>query len=168
MGTVVPDPADRTDGDEGVDVDRPRAFEPDVLDLLILKENVVALALLVALDLILVLDRFARLGIHVLAQHPCLGFPVEVMEADLAAFRDGRRHGDPAGHERELQIALPECTRCHGISLHQCRGNEQTKKLVPAGTRNKQGRAGVFKPTKNGECHDRRTEADASPDRRKA
>ena len=48
---------------EALDVDRVRALDPDRFELLVLDENVGALPDLVALDLVLVLDRLAGLGI---------------------------------------------------------------------------------------------------------
>src|SRR3546814_5760218 len=42
------------------------------------------------------------------------GRPVEGAEADLLGTRGHRHHRDRTGHERELQVALPERAGRHG------------------------------------------------------
>jgi Ku70/Ku80 beta-barrel domain len=67
---VVPDPADRVGGDEHLDVDRPRAFERHRVDLVVFEHDIFVGAALVSHHLLVLIDRLAGPGIHVLAAEP--------------------------------------------------------------------------------------------------
>ena len=68
-----------------------RAFQRDVLELLVFQDDVFVLTALIAFDLVLVLDLLAGDGIDIVADDAVLGLAVEGMKADLLAF-GGRRH----------------------------------------------------------------------------
>jgi hypothetical protein len=78
--------------------------------------DVFALANLVALDDVLALDLVAGVGIDLAVLDAVAGGLVELMEADLLPLGRRREKRDRAGNERELEVALPISTRCHGDS----------------------------------------------------
>src|SRR3546814_1628839 len=80
MRLVVPDPLDRILRHEHVDVDRPRAFERDRFQFLVLQDHVFAVAALVSPHLLVLVDRLAGLGIDVPALQPVACLSIERSE----------------------------------------------------------------------------------------
>jgi hypothetical protein len=54
MRGVVPDPADRRPGREGLDIDRPGAFQRDGIEFVIVQHDVFVIALGIAFDLVVI------------------------------------------------------------------------------------------------------------------
>jgi hypothetical protein len=87
---VEPDPTNVLPGNEALDVDRARALEPHGLELLVLEDHEAVVLDLVALGLIVLGDRFAGLGVDILALDAVAGFPVDRMERSVSpAVRAG-------------------------------------------------------------------------------
>ena len=98
---------------EALDIDGVVAFELDRLDLVVLDLDELALGDLVALDLVVGLDRIAGLLVHELAPHAIAGLAIEGAEGN-ALGRGGRgikRHR--TRDEGKLQIAFPVRPGCH-------------------------------------------------------
>ena len=53
-------------------------------------------------------------GVHLPVLDPVASVLVDLVEADLLALAAGRIKCDGTRYERQLQIALPICARCHG------------------------------------------------------
>jgi hypothetical protein len=104
--------------DELVNIDGPRAFNLNGLELLVLDKEIVALADLIASRDVLPRDDTASLGIHVLLLEPVSGLPIDAIEADFFPQRRGRVESDWTGNERKPKIAIPVRARGHGILLH--------------------------------------------------
>jgi hypothetical protein len=81
-------------GHELVDVDRPLALDRDSFKLLGIEFDIVALADLVALDDICRIHFIGRFGIDLAILDAVAGFLIELMEADLLAFRCGRKESN--------------------------------------------------------------------------
>jgi hypothetical protein len=67
----------------------------------------------VALDDILVGDLVAGVGVHLHVLDAVAGLPVELVEADLLAFRGGWVQRDRTGDEGQTQEAFPVGARGH-------------------------------------------------------
>jgi hypothetical protein len=85
-----------------IDIDGLRALERNVLKLVILEEDVVVFASLIALRFVLFPDILARDGIHISADDAILGLAVERVKSDFFVFRGCRHHLHRTGDEREL------------------------------------------------------------------
>jgi hypothetical protein len=98
-------------GHELIDVDRALALDCDSFKLLGIKLDVVAFANLIALDNVCRIDLISglRIDLAVLDAMPCI--LIELMEADLLAFRCGRKQRNRTGNERQLEVAFPVRTR---------------------------------------------------------
>src|SRR5262249_17338333 len=101
---------------EFFDLERMGALDLDLLDLLILDLNILALADLVAAADVLPVDRLAGFRLDQLLLEPGARLLVDPVERNLLRARCRRIEGNRAGHERELQVALPIRTRGHGDS----------------------------------------------------
>ena len=77
-----------------------RAFDPDLLDLLVLDLKILALPDLVAAADILFLDRLAGLGIDLLLLQAIAGLLVDAVEGDPLRARCGRIESDGARNQR--------------------------------------------------------------------
>ena len=77
-------------------------------ELFVLERHVLVRPALVAFDLVILVDRIPSLRIDKAALDPIAGGPIQGVKADLLAVGDRRHHGDRAGHQRELQVALPK------------------------------------------------------------
>jgi hypothetical protein len=75
---------DLTPRNELVDVDGPRAFNLNGLELLVLENEILALADLIASRNVLPRDDLAGLGIHILLLEPVSGFPIDAIETDFS------------------------------------------------------------------------------------
>ena len=70
------------------------AFDPDLLDLLVLDLEVLPLANFVAATNVLLLDRLARFGVDELLLQPVSGLLVDTVERNSLRARRGRIEGD--------------------------------------------------------------------------
>ena len=86
MRSVIPDPADIGGGNEGLDVDGAGAFEPDILQFLVLEQDVIVLSTLVPLHLLIFVDRFSRHRIDITGEDTVLRPAIEIVKAYLAPF----------------------------------------------------------------------------------
>ena len=102
IGGVEPDPFNGIAWSEHIDIDGLRAVERDVLKLVILEEDVVVFASLIALRLVVFLDLLAGDGIHIPADDAVVGLAVERVKSDFFVFRGCRHHLHGTGDEREL------------------------------------------------------------------
>ena len=94
-----------------------RALDLDRVELLVLDKDVGALADLVALDLLFVFDRLARLGVDVLALHTIAGLAVERVEKRTRAEElVAGIQRDRARDEGQLQVSLPVGARRHSYT----------------------------------------------------
>ena len=93
--------------DELVDLDGPRRFQRDVLELLLRHLDEGVGVDLVALDDVLVGDLLAGVGIHLGVLDAVAGLPVELVEGDLFGFRRGRIERYRTGDEGKTQEAFP-------------------------------------------------------------
>ena len=113
--------------DKRLDIDRVGRLERDLVELVFLEQHVTPVVDLVALDLVLVLDHVAGLGIDRLIADPVAGLAIDDVQAYPA--RRARRgvHRDRTRDERQLQVAFPGGTGCHdGHSTHmRCHGVER-------------------------------------------
>jgi hypothetical protein len=66
-----------------VDVDGPRAFNLNGLELLVLKNELLAVADFIASRNVLPRDDLAGLGIHILLLEPVSGLPIDAIETDF-------------------------------------------------------------------------------------
>src|SRR5215472_11446153 len=110
---------------ELVDVDGPRAFNLNGLELLVLDKEILALADLIASRNVLPRDGLAGLGIHVLLLEPVSGLSIDAIETDFFPQRRGRVESDRARNEGKPKVALPIRARGHGVLL-QSRHAEPT------------------------------------------
>src|SRR6185369_8277844 len=94
-----------------------RALQGDVVEFLVLEENVLALLELVALHTIFGIDRIAGFGVDHLVADAVAGLLVDDVEADALAGGGGGVEGHRAGHQRQLQKALPVRPRGHDATL---------------------------------------------------
>ena len=92
---------------EALDVDGVIALDLDGLELVVLEHDVLALGDLVALGLVLGLDRLAGLLVDELAAHAIAGVAIEGAKRDALGCRRGRVERHRARDERELEIAFP-------------------------------------------------------------
>jgi hypothetical protein len=70
---------------------------------------------LIALHLVALVDFLAGLGIDIACADALAGLAVQRVETDLLFLAHGWHHGDRAGHERELEVTLPESARCRHV-----------------------------------------------------
>ena len=70
------------------------AFDPDLLDLLVLDLEVLPLANFVAATNVLLLDHVARFGVDELLLQPVSGLLVDTVERNTLRARRGRIEGD--------------------------------------------------------------------------
>src|SRR5690606_37402422 len=96
---VVEYPLDGVRLDEFIDVDRARALELDRIQLFLFEDDVAVLTPLIGLHPVFAVDCLATLSIHVAGEDAGPGFPVQGMEADLAALRGRRRQRHRAGDQ---------------------------------------------------------------------
>ncbi len=73
--------------------------ECDGLQFVVFDQDIIALATLIAFNLVVLLHRLAGDGIDILADDAVAGFAIEGVETDLLIFGYGRHHRDRAGHE---------------------------------------------------------------------
>jgi len=99
---------------ELVDLDRLRTFERDGLQFVVRDLDVFALGDFVALDDLVRRDFLAGLLVHLAVADAVAGLAVDLVEADLLALGRGGIKGDRTRDQRQSQISLPVCTRCHG------------------------------------------------------
>src|SRR5207248_11059894 len=83
------------------------------LELLVGDLDILALADLIALDDGLAVDLAPALLVYLAVADAVSGFAVDLVEADLVAFRRGGIKRDRTRHQRQLEIALPIRTRGH-------------------------------------------------------
>ena len=103
--------------DEFVDLDGPRRFQRDVLELLLRHLDEGVGVDLVALDDVLVGDFLAGVGVDLGVFDAMAGLPVELIERDLFGFRRGRIQRDRTVDERKAQEAFPVSAGGHGGEL---------------------------------------------------
>src|SRR5215831_3584274 len=133
IGFVEIDAVDFRHRDELLDVDGVRAFQGDVVELVVVDQDVLAFFDFIALDAILRLDLLARLGIDNLVADAVSGLAVDDVEADALAGAGGGVERHRAGDQRQFEKALPVRTRCHGSLLTQYRRlNAPKNSRVPA------------------------------------
>src|SRR5262249_24667458 len=118
VGVVQIELVDFLLGYELVDVNHSLALDGDRLELLRSDFEVFALAGLVALDDVLLLDFLAGFDIDLAVFDPVAGLLVDLMEADFFPLRRRREQGDGTGDKRQFEVTLPVCTRRHD-KLHQ-------------------------------------------------
>ena len=104
IGVVQVDFVDLVLGHELVDVDRALALNRDGFELLGIKLDIVALADLVPFDDVCGIDLITSFGIDLPALDALASVLVELMEAGLLALRGGRKEGDGARNEGQLEI----------------------------------------------------------------
>src|SRR5690606_338422 len=80
---IIPDPPDGIGRDKYVDVDGPRAFQRDLIDIVILKEDIIVFTPGIALDLILLSHRLAANAVDGTADHSVAGFGIHREKAHL-------------------------------------------------------------------------------------
>src|SRR5204863_9575044 len=127
-GLVVIALVDLRERHELVDLDGVRALELDCLELIIVHDDELVLAGLVALADLVAGDLFAGLAIHLLVADAVSRRLVDLAERDLLRARRRRRERDRARDERELEVALPIGTRRHGTLLRN--GQKATKSRI--------------------------------------
>ena len=93
---------------ELLDVDDLRAFQGEVVKLLVLHRHVFVLADLIAPPLVPGLDHLAGDGIDQLLLQAVPGLLADLTEAHPLARCRSREQGDGAGDEGQLQVSLPE------------------------------------------------------------
>ncbi len=76
-----------------------RAFQRDIVELVVLEQEVIVALELVALDAIILIDRLAGLGIDDFVADAIAGFLVDDVEADALAGRCRRIERDGARHQ---------------------------------------------------------------------
>ena len=103
--------------DELVDLDGPRQFQRDVLELLLRHLDEGVGVDLVALDDVLVGDLLAGVGVDLGVLDAVAGLPVELVERDLFGFRRGRIERDRTGDEGKTQEAFPVSAGGHDGEL---------------------------------------------------
>jgi len=113
VGPVEIDRVDLVEGHEALDRQRLVALGHDGSDLLGFEHDELARADLVALDLILSLDRLAGFAVDILPLHAIAGRPVDGVEGDPVVGGCGGIESHRAGELGDLQIAFPVCSRCH-------------------------------------------------------
>jgi hypothetical protein len=84
----------------------------------------IAIADLIALDLVAVAQRLAGLGVDIDAFDGVAGLAVEHPERDLFGMGDDVGQFNGAGDQRKLQIALPGWTRRHDNLPERCGSTE--------------------------------------------
>src|SRR6185437_3545210 len=100
---------------EAVDVDRVRALDLDLLELVVLDHQVLALADLVAAPDVLALDHVAALAVDQLLLQPVAGLLVDAMEAHLLGARRRRIERNRARDDAEPQTPRPLHSRRHEV-----------------------------------------------------
>ena len=105
--------------DELLDLDRVLALDGNGFQFLGIKLDILALADLVALDDVGLLNLVAGLGVDFSIPDTIAGLLVELVEADLFPLRSGGEKRNRAGNQREFQKALPIRTRRHGTLLRK-------------------------------------------------
>jgi len=90
-----------------------RAFQRDIIELVFLEQDILALVDLVALDAVFRLDRVAGLRVHHLLADSVAGFPVNDVEPDALARGCRGVQRDGAGHQRQFEKTLPIGARRH-------------------------------------------------------
>ena len=77
MRRIIPNPANAVGGHKHRDVDGPRAFQSHAFQFVVFEKHIVILATLVALDLVLLGNRFAADSIYISTFHPIVDFGVQ-------------------------------------------------------------------------------------------
>src|SRR5262249_53525212 len=128
---LLPDPISRRDvirllqvtivdlgsRDEGVDSDCVGAFDPNLLDFLVLDLKILALANLVAPANVLLFDRLTGFGVDELLLQPVSGLFVDAGKRNALRAGRGRIKRDWARNQGQLKVTLPGSTRGHGTLL---------------------------------------------------
>src|SRR5262249_12030023 len=96
---------------EGLDLDHLRALDLELLQVLVLDLDILALADLVALDPVGGIDGLLGDGIQHLLLQPVSSLAVERVERHALSAGGRVVEGDGARDERELEITLPRGTR---------------------------------------------------------
>ena len=114
IGRVVVARIDFRARHELFDVDRMRALDLDLVELVVGDQQVRVLGDGIALRLVLVLDHVPRLGVDELPLHLVAGLAVDGVERDARRGARGGIEVDSAGDQGKLQIAFPVGARGHG------------------------------------------------------
>src|SRR5262249_54665299 len=91
---------------------------------LLLQQDVVVAVDLIAFDAVFLRHLRSGVGVDHVVADPIAGFPVDDVETDAIARGCRRKKGDPAGYERQFEVALPIRTWCHDATRSP-RGIEQ-------------------------------------------
>ena len=114
IGRVVVARVDLGAGHEFVDVDRMRALDLDLVELVVVDEQVRILGDGVALGLVLVLDHVPGFGVDELPLHFVAGLAIDGVERNARRGAGGGIEVDSAGDEGKLEIAFPVGSWGHG------------------------------------------------------
>ena len=113
VGAVEVERVDLAAGDEGLDAQRLVALRHRLGQLLFLDHDRFAAVGLVALCLVVALDRLAGLGIDEHAADAVAGLAVDDVEGDALGGRGGGVQSDRADELPDLEVAFPDRARCH-------------------------------------------------------
>src|SRR3546814_384321 len=114
VGLVEIDGVDLRAGQESLDADHLVALRHHLGDLLRLQDDVLVLAGLVALHLLLALDRLAGLLVDVLAVHAIARLAVQDVKGHALGRRRPRVERDRKSQLRNFHVTLPGCPGRHG------------------------------------------------------
>ncbi|MNS81133.1 hypothetical protein D3C72_1148360 [compost metagenome] len=111
-GVVPVEPVDIRLVDELIDGDGLRAFQPHLVEVGLVEQDVFVLGHLIALDQIGPLD---RAGVRVRRHHAdaVVGGRIDQVKAHVAGAAGRSVEGDRTGHQRQLQMPLPGRPRRH-------------------------------------------------------
>ena len=113
VGAVEVERVDLAAGDEGLDAQGLVALRHRLGQLLFLDHDRFAAVGLVALCLVVALDRLAGLGIDEHAADAVAGLAIDDVEGDALGGRGGRVQRDRADELPDLEMAFPDRAGCH-------------------------------------------------------
>src|SRR5690606_17955877 len=116
VGTFEEDRVDLVAGNEAFYYECLVGLRHEVADLLWGQDDRLALAGLVTLDQVFIIDAAARVGVDIFPAHAMAGIAVDYVERDAFLRGDSRIERHRAGEFANDKIASPDCPRCQSPS----------------------------------------------------